>query len=80
MALNSLGRQIPQTYAGKTLIPYSDPWSLKPHAERSTRAIRRLSHNGSKLVGLLRRRRRGRAWRLARGSFGSGGLGRAGVR
>lgn len=54
MALNSLGRYIPETFAGKTLVPYRDPWSLQPHAERSTRAIRRLAHNGSKLVGGLR--------------------------
>lgn len=54
MALNSLGREIPETFAGKTLIPYNDPWSLQPHAERSTRAIRRIGHNGSKLVGGLR--------------------------
>ena len=54
MVLNSLGRQIPETFAGKKLVPYTDPWSLQPHAERSTRAIRRLNHNGSKLVGGLR--------------------------
>jgi len=54
MVLNSLGREIPETFAGKTLIPYTDPWSLQPHAVRSTRAIRRLTHNGSKLVGGLR--------------------------
>ncbi|WP_301100527.1 citrate lyase subunit alpha [Propionivibrio sp.] len=54
MVLNSLGRQIPETFSGKKLIPYSDPWSLQPHAERSTRAIRRLTHNGSKLVGGLK--------------------------
>ena len=53
MARNSLGREIPDTFAGKKLVPYADPWSLQPHAERSTRAIRRLTHNGSKLVGGL---------------------------
>ena len=54
MVLNSLGRPIPEIFAGKKQIPYSDPWSLQPHAERSTRAIRRISHNGSKLLGSLR--------------------------
>ena len=54
MVRNSLGRLIPETFAGKKLIPYSDPWSLQPHAERSTRQIRRIAHNGSKLVGGLR--------------------------
>ena len=44
MALNSLGREIPETYAGKKLIPYQNPWSLQPNAERSTRAIRRIAH------------------------------------
>ena len=43
MALNSLGREIPETYAGKKLIPYQNPWSLQPNAERSTRAIRRIA-------------------------------------
>jgi citrate lyase subunit alpha/citrate CoA-transferase len=54
MALNSLGRDIPETFAGRRLTPYSDPWSRQPHAERSTRAIRRLNHTGSKLVNGLR--------------------------
>ena len=54
MARNSLGREIPDTFAGKKLVPYADPWSLQPHAERSTRQIRRIAHNGSKLVGGLR--------------------------
>ena len=54
MALNSLGREIPETYAGKKLIPYQNPWSLQPNAERSTRAIRRIAHHGSKLIGSLR--------------------------
>ena len=43
MARNSLGREIPDTFAGKKLVPYTDPWSLKPHAERSTRQIRRIA-------------------------------------
>ncbi|MEO8411629.1 MAG: citrate lyase subunit alpha, partial [Propionivibrio sp.] len=54
MARNSLGREIPEIFAGKKQIPYTDPWSMQPHAERSTRRIRRLTHNGSKLVGGLR--------------------------
>ncbi len=54
MVLNSLGRQIPETFAGKKLIPYCDPWSLQPNSERSTRKIRRLNHTGSKLLGSLR--------------------------
>lgn len=54
MALNSLGREIPEIFAGRKQIPYSDPWSLQPHAERSTRAIRRIGHDGSKLLGSLR--------------------------
>lgn len=54
MVLNSLGRQIPEMFAGKKLIPYADPWSLQPNSERSTRAIRRLNHTGSKLLASLR--------------------------
>ena len=54
MARNSLGREIPETFAGKKLLPYRDPWSLQPDSKRSTRAIRRISHDGSKLLGTLR--------------------------
>ena len=54
MVVNSLGRQIPETFNGKKLTPYTDPWSLQPHAERSTRTIRRNTNGGSKLVGGLR--------------------------
>ena len=54
MVVNSLGRLIPETFNGKKLIPYSDPWSLQPNAERSTRAIRRKNITGSKVVGGLR--------------------------
>ena len=51
---NSLGRLIPVSFGGKQVIPYCDPWTRQPHAERSTRAIRRISHDGSKLLGSLR--------------------------
>ena len=54
MVVNSLGRLIPETFNGKILTPYSDPWSMQPNAERSTRAIRRITSSGSKLVGGLR--------------------------
>ena len=30
MALNSLGREIPESYAGRTLTPYQGPFALVP--------------------------------------------------
>ena len=55
MALNSLGREIPASFAGRTLIPYNDPWSLQPHAERNMVPLRpdRFSLNQDAMVRLL---------------------------
>ena len=44
MVRNSLGRQIPRVFAGKTYVPYQDPWSLQPHFKRGTREIKRINH------------------------------------
>ena len=54
MVRNSVGRMIPETFAGKKLIPYNGPWSLQPEAGGATPAIRRFPHGGNKLVGGLR--------------------------
>ena len=54
MVANSLGRLIPETFAGRELIPYKDPWSLQPDCERSTRKLKHISHTGSKMLGSLR--------------------------
>lgn len=54
MALNSLGREIPESYAGKTLVPYRDPFSLTPSGNVATRALRRRNPGSSKLLASLR--------------------------
>lgn len=54
MALNNLGRPIPDTFAGKKLLPYCDPWSLQPHTERSTRPTKRIARDANKLLPDLR--------------------------
>lgn len=54
MVANSLGRPIPDTFAGRKLIPYSDPWSLMPLGERSTRPTKRIPRDGGKLLPSLR--------------------------
>jgi citrate lyase subunit alpha / citrate CoA-transferase len=53
MARNSLGRMIPETFAGKGLLPYCDPWSLRPAGERAGRALRRVNPGGKKLLATL---------------------------
>ncbi len=54
MVKNSLGRAIPESFGGRPLIPYSDPFSLRPDAERATRALRRVNPGDNKLLGGLR--------------------------
>jgi citrate lyase subunit alpha/citrate CoA-transferase len=53
MALNSLGRQIPETFFGKPCLPYCDPWSLQPACSRAGREIKRVNPGQSKLLGSL---------------------------
>jgi len=54
MAKNSLGREIPAVWKGRTLDPYMDPWSRKPEVLRSTRPLVRCGHGTSKLLPSLR--------------------------
>lgn len=54
MVRNSLGRLIPESFAGSLLTPYRDPWSLAPAGNRTARPQRRMNPGGSKLVGSLR--------------------------
>ena len=54
MALNSLGREIPDSYAGKTLVPYRDPFSLTPSGNVATRALRRRNPGSGKVLASLR--------------------------
>jgi citrate lyase subunit alpha / citrate CoA-transferase len=53
MVRNSLGRLIPETFAGRKVIPYHDPWSLQPSGDRATRSLRRANPGGDKLLGNL---------------------------
>jgi citrate lyase subunit alpha/citrate CoA-transferase len=54
MAKNSLGREIPAHWRGRTLEPYLDPWSRKPEVLRATRPLVRRSPGDSKLLPSLR--------------------------
>lgn len=54
MALNSLGREIPESYAGRALTPYRDPFSIKPAGLVAPRPITRANPGANKLVGSLR--------------------------
>ncbi|HDR47042.1 MAG TPA: citrate lyase subunit alpha [Geoalkalibacter subterraneus] len=54
MVRNSLGRQIPETFNGKRLIPYSDPFSMQPEGMRSSRPLTRVNPCTSKMLGSLR--------------------------
>ncbi|GFO58984.1 citrate lyase subunit alpha [Geomonas silvestris] len=54
MALNSLGREIPERYAGRALTPYRDPFSLTPSGLAAPRPITRVNPGANKLVGSLR--------------------------
>ena len=54
MALNSLGREIPDSYAGKTLVPYGDPWSLGPQGLVAARPVKRVNPGTGKMLSSLR--------------------------
>lgn len=54
MAKNSLGREIPETFLGRPLTPYRDPFSLQPAGMRASRPLRRLNPGERKLLPDLR--------------------------
>lgn len=54
MTRNSLGRAIPETFAGRRVVPYGGPFTVRPEGNRSTRALRRVAPGESKVVGRLR--------------------------
>ena len=54
MAKNSLGREIPAQWRGRTLDPYLDPWSRQPEVLRATRPLVRRAPGDSKLLPSLR--------------------------
>lgn len=53
MARNSLGREIPDRWRSKRLVPYGDPYSVRPEGERATRRLRRANPGDRKLVATL---------------------------
>jgi citrate lyase subunit alpha/citrate CoA-transferase len=54
MAKNSLGREIPERWRGRTLDPYRDPWSRVPEVLRATRPLVRRAPGESKVLPSLR--------------------------
>ncbi|QWV93123.1 citrate lyase subunit alpha [Geomonas oryzisoli] len=54
MALNSLGREIPESYAGKPLIPYGDPFAIRPQGNVAARPLKRVNPGEKKLLSSLR--------------------------
>ncbi|MBK9516300.1 MAG: citrate lyase subunit alpha [Anaeromyxobacter sp.] len=49
MARNALGRELPATFDGKVVVPYRDPWSVRPTGDRATRALKRVDPGQSKV-------------------------------
>ncbi|MER2527962.1 MAG: citrate lyase subunit alpha [Candidatus Competibacter denitrificans] len=54
MSKNSLGREIPDTWRGRTLRPYRDPFSIRPEGPRVARPICRINPGDNKRLGSLR--------------------------
>jgi len=42
MARNALGRLLPETFQGRAVVPYRDPWSTRPSGDRATRPLKRV--------------------------------------
>jgi citrate lyase subunit alpha/citrate CoA-transferase len=54
MSKNSLGREIPETFCGRRLRPYHDPFSFVPEGREVSRPLRRVNPGDKKLLGSLR--------------------------
>jgi citrate lyase subunit alpha/citrate CoA-transferase len=50
MARNALGREIPDTWHGRRLVPYAGPWAVRPEAQRATRPLKRVDPGEKKVV------------------------------
>ena len=44
---NSLGREIPDSFLGRTLRPYGDPFSFRPTGMAASRPVRRINPTDS---------------------------------
>jgi citrate lyase subunit alpha/citrate CoA-transferase len=53
MARNGVGREIPERWRGKRLIPYRDPYSLRPDTDRATRSLKRVNPGDRKIIATL---------------------------
>jgi citrate lyase subunit alpha/citrate CoA-transferase len=53
MARNALGRELPDRFAGREVVPYQDPWSRRPAGDRATRPLRRADPGERKVVDTL---------------------------
>jgi len=53
VARNSLGREIPERWRGKPLVPYRDPYSLRPTGDRATRGLKRANPGERKVLPTL---------------------------
>jgi citrate lyase subunit alpha / citrate CoA-transferase len=53
MARNGVGREIPASWRGKQLVPYQDPYALRPQGLRATRGLKRVNPGERKVVTTL---------------------------
>lgn len=54
MVRNSLGRELPESFNGKKVIPYEDPFSRMPDTDRATRPVRKVIPGQSKMLETIR--------------------------
>lgn len=54
MVKNSLGRYLPEQFAGRAVLPYTDPTTLSPTGPRATRDLRRVNPGDNKVLRDLR--------------------------
>ncbi|HET9554492.1 MAG TPA: citrate lyase subunit alpha [Anaeromyxobacteraceae bacterium] len=54
MARNALGRELPDTFAGRAVVPYAGPHAVRPAGDLATRPVRRTDPGEAKLVATLR--------------------------
>ena len=48
-----MGREIPERWQGKALVPYRDPYRLRPEVDRATRRLTRVNPGERKVLGSL---------------------------
>jgi citrate lyase subunit alpha / citrate CoA-transferase len=53
MARNAVGRELPEVFAGRRVVPYEGPLGRQPCGDRATRPLRRVDPGGRKLVDNL---------------------------